>query len=240
MSVQQQLDSALQQQRQEMANLLTKSTKKVMKIKKIGHCCLVIETKGIRIMTDPGSFTTAQDEEKNIDIVLISHEHGDHFHVESLRKVLANNPEAKIITNSAVGKLLDAENIMYEVLEDGGSMTLRDILFEGHGEHHAVIYKEIGQVQNTGYFIDDMLFYPGDALTDPKKTIDILALPVAGPWIKTSEVIEYALQLHPKRVFPVHDAVLSHPIMGTMHASKVLPEHGIEVITLDAGEEKEF
>jgi L-ascorbate metabolism protein UlaG (beta-lactamase superfamily) len=28
-----------------------------MKIKKIGHCCLVIETNGKRIMTDPGSFT---------------------------------------------------------------------------------------------------------------------------------------------------------------------------------------
>ena len=30
-----------------------------MKIKKIGHCCLIIETKGIRIMTDPGTFTTS-------------------------------------------------------------------------------------------------------------------------------------------------------------------------------------
>ncbi len=55
MAIQQQLTDALQQQRAAMEKLL----KKPMKIKKIGHCCLIIETKGVRIMTDPGTFTTA-------------------------------------------------------------------------------------------------------------------------------------------------------------------------------------
>ena len=61
-----------------------------MKIKKLGHCCLVIETNGKRIMTDPGSFTDKQTEEQNIDLILITHEHSDHFHIESLKKVLIN------------------------------------------------------------------------------------------------------------------------------------------------------
>src|SRR4051812_27786091 len=59
---------------------------KNMKIKKLGHCCLVIETKGIRIMTDPGNYSTLQADEKNIDIILITHEHTDHLHIESLKK----------------------------------------------------------------------------------------------------------------------------------------------------------
>src|SRR6185312_9669397 len=107
MAIQQQLDLAAEQQRKEMEALLNKSKHGAMKIKKIGHCCLVIETKGVRIMTDPGMFSTAQNEEKNIDIVAITHEHGDHFHIESLKAIIANNPAVTVITNSAVGKLLD-------------------------------------------------------------------------------------------------------------------------------------
>ena len=39
-----------------------------MKIKKLGHCCLVIEINGRKIMTDPGSWTTdEQIKERNID-----------------------------------------------------------------------------------------------------------------------------------------------------------------------------
>ena len=41
-----------------------------MKIKKLGHCCLVIETNGKKIMTDPGSYTVGeQTKEKNIDVI---------------------------------------------------------------------------------------------------------------------------------------------------------------------------
>src|SRR3989344_3461192 len=90
-----------------------------MKIRKLVHCCLVIEEGGKRIMTDPGSYTAEEHtKEKNIDIILITHEHGDHLHVESLKRILQNNPNALIITNSAVGKILDAEGIRYQVLEN--------------------------------------------------------------------------------------------------------------------------
>ena len=211
-----------------------------MKIKKIGHCCLIIETKGIRIMTDPGTFTSAQDEEKNIAIIVISHEHADHFHIESVKKVLANNPEAKIITNSAVGKLLDAENISYEVVEHGSSATVLDIVLEGFGEHHAVIYKEMGQVQNTGYFIDGTLFYPGDAFVNPQKPIDILALPVAGPWMKLSEALDYAFTLKPKQAFPVHDAILKNPAMMQGMFAPLFQSEGIEFVPMNEGDEHTF
>lgn len=50
-----------------------------MKITKFGHCCLLIEENGVRILTDPGTYSTQQSEVKNIDFVLITHEHADHF-----------------------------------------------------------------------------------------------------------------------------------------------------------------
>ena len=56
-----------------------------MKITKFGHCCLLIEENGVRILTDPGTYSTQQSEVKNIDFVLITHEHADHFHIDSLK-----------------------------------------------------------------------------------------------------------------------------------------------------------
>ncbi len=180
-----------------------------MKITKLGHCCMIVEDSGLRVMTDPGAYSSLENEVKNIDVVLITHEHQDHFHLESLKKVLANNPEAKIFTNGAVGKLLDAEKITYEILEDGARKMIAGTAIEGFGKTHAPIYPSVTPVQNTGYFVADRFFYPGDAFYDPKKPVEILALPMAGPWLKISESIDYAKSLKPKVCFPVHDGMLN-------------------------------
>lgn len=180
-----------------------------MEITKIGHCCLVIEMNGKRILTDPGAFTEAQNEERNIDMVLITHEHMDHLHTDSLKTVLAHNPEAIVVCNSAVGKLLVDENIEHTVLEGQGVAEIAGVPLAAYDGEHVEIFQEVGKVQNTGYFIADHLFYPGDAYTEPGREVPVMALPVAGPWCKVSEAIEYALAVKPKTAFPVHDAVLS-------------------------------
>ncbi len=211
-----------------------------MKITKLGHCCLVIETKGKRIMTDPGSYSIMQNEQKNIDVILITHEHPDHLHIESLKTVIMNNPDAIIVTNTAVGKILDTENIKYQIVEDKGSGMIKDILIEGFGSEHAEIYKTWGSVQNTGYFIESKMFYPGDAFYNPMKPVDILALPVAGPWMKISEAVEYALSVKPRIAFPVHDGILKNTGMGHRVPGKILPENNIEFIPMNEGDIHEF
>ncbi len=189
-----------------------------MKIKKLGHCCLVIETNGKRIMTDPGSYAVdEQSKEKNIDLILITHEHGDHFHIDSLKEILANNPDVKIITNDGVGKLLDVESIKYEVLENKISKEILGIDIEAHDCKHEEIFQDYGQVLNTGYIIDKRLFYPGDAFYNPKKKIEILALPVAGPWAKIKDAIKYALEVKPQVCFPVHDGMLNQSGIDLTH-----------------------
>jgi len=211
-----------------------------MRITKLGHCCLVIEEAGVRVMTDPGAWSTLQSEAKDINYVFITHEHQDHLHIESLKTVLKNNPAAKVVTNRSVGKLLEKEGISFELLEHGDAREFVGVHVEGCGEKHEVIYESFGQVQNTGYFFAKRFFYPGDAFTHPKRPVEILALPVCGPWMKISDALEYAKALKPKHAFPVHDGMLK--IHGPFHAipQALLQKEGIVFEPLREGDSKEF
>ena len=213
-----------------------------MKIKKIGHCCLLINTNNLTILTDPGAFSDAQNSIRGIDIVLITHEHADHFHIDSLKEVIKNNPEVLVITNSSVSKKLEEQNISHEVIEGTARSIVKNISIEALDGKHEEIFEEIGQVQNTGYLIDNQLFYPGDSFSLPNKEVSILALPVAGPWCKIPDAIRYALLVKPKKAFPVHDGMLQKDRIGGAHkiTEKVLNENGIEFVIMNDGDEGEF
>lgn len=211
-----------------------------MKITKIGHCCLVVEDKGVKIMTDPGNYTTTQDDVTGIHAILITHEHADHLHIESLKKVLTNNPTARVITNTAVSVILAKEGIPFEIVSHKDETSVGELLIQGFGDTHAEIYISIPPVENTGYMIGERLFYPGDALYNPDVPVDILALPVAGPWVKISDAIEYCREIHPKIVFPVHDGMLADPVRSQHMPAMILDKVGINFITFSNGETKEF
>jgi L-ascorbate metabolism protein UlaG (beta-lactamase superfamily) len=212
-----------------------------MKITKFGHCCLLIEEKGLRILTDPGNYSTTQNEIKGVNIVLISHhEHKDHLHMESLKAVLKNNPSAKVMTNRSVGRVLEREAIPFVMVEDGQCTVENDVSIEAFGKKHAVIYPTLPEIHNTGYFIANRLFYPGDALTNPKKPVEILAFPVTGVWLKLSDGIDYVKEIKPKICFPVHDSNMKSP--GSVHSVPpiIVEPLGIKFILPNLGEEVNF
>lgn len=152
--------------------------------------------------------------------------------------MLKNNPDIEIFANNSVSALLKIENIEHIIIQDGQTVDFEGIILTGYGVHHEAQHSTWPISANTGFFIDDQLFYPGDALTDPKRPVDILALPVAGGWISTHEFIDYALKLKPRAAFPVHDNIRF--ISSHLVPSKILPENGIEFIPMTEGESREF
>ncbi|MDD5165137.1 MAG: MBL fold metallo-hydrolase [Candidatus Pacebacteria bacterium] len=225
-----------------------------MKIHKLIHCCLVIDLKPTdghsrRILLDPGFYSLEKHSKVHkIDVVLITHEHADHFHIESLKELIKIHPEVTVITNDAVGAILAKEGIEHRVMEHGNAVDIKGIHIEACGKEHAVLHKSIPVFSNVGFLLTEtaqvypskgrpapVFIFPGDAFTDPLKEIDILALPVAGPWMKISEAIDYALQLKPEKAFPVHDA-LRVPSQHLL-PEKILGLHGIEFIKLEEGGE---
>ena len=142
-------------------------------------------------------------------MVVISHEHTDHLHIESVKTILKNNPQAIIISNGSVGKILEKENISYTKLTDGEEYKIRDVTINGYGQKHAPIYKDYEQTENTGYFFDNKLFYPGDAFTKIMEPVDILAFPIAAPWLNIEQAMDYVLSVKPRIAIPVHDGGLT-------------------------------
>lgn len=211
-----------------------------MIITKFGHCCLLIEVKGVRILTDPGNYNTTPEVER-VDAILITHEHPDHLHVESLQVVLGKNPAVRVFSHAGVGKILDDAGISYTLISDGEAVVVKGVSIESSGSVHACIHHDLPAVQNTGFYIDETLFYPGDSFHNPKKDITILALPVAGPWMKLEEAIEYAKLIKPKVVFPVHDGMLrqEHQLGPTRRLPTLLLEPlGIKFVDMTEGSTK--
>lgn len=209
-----------------------------MEITKIGHCCLVIEEKGKRIMTDPGRFTVGDHELEHIDIILITHEHADHLHTDSLKDLLTKNPQVQIFTNSSVGALLDEADIPHELLEGTALKEILGLTIEAFDAKHAEIFEEFGQVQNTGYVINNRLFYPGDAYAELGRPIEILALPVGGPWCRMTDTLHYAIRMAPRHVFPVHDGVEREDRVNIVHniAETILGEQNIHFVSMKGGD----
>lgn len=207
-----------------------------MKITKFGHSCLLVEEGGAKILLDPGAYSTAQNYVKNLDAILITHEHGDHLDLNSLEIILNNNPTAKIYTNSGVGKILKEKGIKFELLEDGQKTNIKNVLVEGFGKLHAPAFKMMDNIINVGYLIANRLFCPGDGLIFPNKPVEILALAVVSPMVSAVQAVEYAIKLGAKTCFPAHDAALK--ITGGFYKvpEAELTKAGIKWVVIKEGE----
>jgi L-ascorbate metabolism protein UlaG (beta-lactamase superfamily) len=212
-----------------------------MKITKFGHCCLLVEENNLRILTDPGNYSSGQDNAKGIDVILITHhEHQDHLFLDSLRRVLQNNPSAKVMTNRSVAGKLEGEGIPSRILEEGEEISESGVRIDAIGTAHSVIYPSLPQIHNTGYFISGRFFYPGDSLTHPNRPVDILALPVSALWLKLSESIDFAKAIRPNICFPVHDGNVRTPESMYRTIKNLLEPDGIRFVLLDLGKETVF
>ncbi|AUG76591.1 MBL fold metallo-hydrolase [Kitasatospora sp. MMS16-BH015] len=194
-----------------------------MRLTKYGHACVRIEHGGATVVIDPGAFS-AEEALAGADAVLITHEHFDHFVADRLQAAAAAHPGLRIWTNQAVAAQLDGLGSRLKVVGEGDAFEVEGLGVTVHGEWHAVIHPEIPRVTNIGFLLDGRVFHPGDALTVPPVPVETLLLPVAGPWAKLSELIDYTREVGAGQALAVHEAVLSE--VGQMVTDRMLGEAG--------------
>lgn len=177
-----------------------------MKLTKFNHSCVLVDDGQTKILFDPGLYSEIPDLE--LDAVIITHVHQDHVDVEKLKKILEFS-KPRIISNSEVQRELTTHSIEVEIVEEGDSINIGSFKLEAFGNEHAIIHPDLPKFQNTGYLINDSIFHPGDALYLPSKPVEILLLPIAAPWSKVSETLDYIAEVKAKKNFPIHDAFIT-------------------------------
>jgi hypothetical protein len=92
---------------------------------------------------------------------------------------------------------------------------------------------------NTRYLVESerWFFHPGDALTPPGAPVDVLCLPISGPWSSLGEVIDYDQLVDASVNLAVHEMLSSGPGLSATDYSirKALGAH--RYARLDAGAE---
>jgi hypothetical protein len=85
-----------------------------------------------------------------------------------------------------------------------------------YGHDHALIHNDIPSVVNTGFLVDRELFHPGDSFTVPEEPVRTLLVPIAGPWLRAGDMIDYFRAVAPGRGYAIHDAILNDNGLGLM------------------------
>ncbi len=194
-----------------------------MQLTKLGHACVVLSEGDRRLVVDPGAYT----EESAWDgasAVLVTHQHPDHFDPARTRAALDADPALEVWTNAAVAGQLEGAGPRVHVVGAGDAVTAAGFDVHVHGEWHAVIHPDVPRVPNVGFLVDGLVFHPGDALTAPGVAVPTLLLPLAAPWSKTGELVDYLREVRAGRAIAVHDALLSD--IGRTVVGGLLGERG--------------
>ena len=178
-----------------------------MELTKYEHACFTLQKEGKTVIVDPGSFTHDLTIPSDVAVIVITHSHQDHFDTEHIDTIIAKNPTATILAPLEVTSQLPQYTT--RAVQGGDSFALEGFDFDFYGDMHATISKDIPLIKNVGVLIEDRIYYPGDSFTIPDKSVDLLALPVAAPWLKISESIEFMKTVGARLTFPTHDAILS-------------------------------
>lgn len=178
-----------------------------MTITKYEHACFTVEKDNKLIVVDPGERVNLPDL-SNVVAVVITHKHGDHLGLENIRKITEVNPAVILVGIDEVLDELTALPAERRAVKAGDVLEVSDFKVEFFGGEHAIIYETV-PCKNLGIMIDDELYYPGDSFTNPEKSVKVLGVPAAAPWMKVGEAMDFIKLIQPEIVFPNHIGTLS-------------------------------
>ncbi len=203
----------------------------MMKITWMGHACFLIDTRGIKIVTDPFNKELGYPViPREAEAVTVSHQHWDHNAVEGF----TTDPM---------------------VIQTPGDYELASVRFRGISSFHDkkqgkdrgknIIFK-ISSEEIELVHLGDLGHVPDKNLVDAIGRVDVLLVPVGGTFtLNAEEAFETVRLLAPRLVIPMHYQTphLSFsldPVEAfTVHFDRVIKKPCLELVPEDlAGDQK--
>lgn len=222
---------------------------KYMKIIKYPQSCVLIETHNKRILIDPGYLqyddSVLESHWHDIDIILISHKHTDHCHVEAILQII-KNPKTRLYTIQEVKNAYP--ELQAEIVKEGDMLNLDDLKIEVVKSVHGYIPTFRGEkeiYENVGFIIDDgkqKVYFVGDStcfLNDYK--CDIIIIPICnhGLVMGIFEAALFAKETQAKLVIPAHYDSPKYPV-DFQRAEEEFNKHKLNYKFLDIKESIEI
>ncbi len=198
----------------------------------IGHASLMMQYGGRIIHVDPWNRLADYASLPKADLVLITHEHGDHLDVQALDKIRTNSTRV-VLTEACVQKVKGGA-----VMRNGDTREIDGVKIEAVPAYNLVHIRDDGtpfhpKGEGNGYILTfgrTRLYIAGDTENTPEikalQNIDIAFLPMNLPYTMTPEMVaDAAKAFKPRILYPYH--------YGTTDPSKLVEllkgEKGIEV-----------
>jgi L-ascorbate metabolism protein UlaG (beta-lactamase superfamily) len=197
----------------------------------IGHGSLMFKTEGTVIHIDPVSSAGNYNFLPKADIILVTHEHGDHLDAELINKL--KKPETLVLSNRNSAKTISWAMVM----SAGDRQEFKGIVIEAVPAYNIVNERSPGNPfhpkgEGVGYVltIGGKKFYiAGDTENTPEmkalKNIDVAFLPMNLPYTMTPAMVaDAAKAFKPRILYPYH-----YGETDTNEIVSLLKDTGIEV-----------
>jgi L-ascorbate metabolism protein UlaG (beta-lactamase superfamily) len=186
----------------------------------VHHAGIVFTWNGKRVVADPTSYPPGPNSgaadfkgANPPDIILLTHEHGDHFSVPTLIDLVG--PKTVIVApQNVVNMMPDALKAKAKVMKNGEKETLDGIGIEAVEEYNTTPdrLKYHPKGQGNGYVLTmggKRVYVAGDTEETPElKTlanIDVAFIPINLPYTETAEAAAaWVKDFKPKVVYPYH------------------------------------
>ena len=182
-----------------------------LKITSIGHGTLMFTFGDKVIHVDPVSRETDYSKMPKADLILITHEHGDHLDTEAV-KIIRKDDTKIVLTEICAQKVKGGI-----VMKNGDVKTVGGLKIEAVPAYNIVHERSSGNPFHpkgvgNGYVItfgDKRVYVAGDTENTPEmkklKDIDVAFLPMNVPYTMTPEMVaDAAKAFKPKILYPYH------------------------------------
>ena len=214
-----------------------------MKLIKYPQSCFLLEYKNKNILIDPGKHNCKEGSKflnlPKIDVLLVTHKHSDHFHIDIIKSIIQNS-QPVIITNSECHNLLKEVDIDSQIIKPGEEIKIDDLTIKSIKQKHGLPKGFTDTPPEViGFLIDDVFYHPGDSLYMKNKPwARVVAVPICGVvTMGPKDAIRFVREIKPDLVIPMHfEPHPLHPINDTVLFEELIKKTDLKFKILKDGE----